>query len=616
MIHSSHAVRSSTPVTPLQKPQGAIANPSPVTQTQATQTSVAPSLTRTKTAAADRPLDVQADVAQVIARIDQTSAQEILGHATRLSQAGVVPKGFPRITAEELQTARQNLRPVSQHQVLNVHEEGESDSQRSTVVESGRSVKLGQGGSPFGVGMPLKAGGTLDIVGHGSPDGRTIGGKTAKQLARHIQESGVTHLASINLKSCHSQAFAQALSREIDVLNQNGANLNIEKITGASSRIAIDRATGNTLTELQVSQAGLSVNHDGLLGYTPEALLEKGHISEIVKDGKVTILPFTNASSGACKADVIQGVQAHVGAAMKQALQEIEDGELLGNLSHPDNVKRFASGHLASAIEHCKVSDAGNPKYDSTLIANVGYLIEDRVTQILIEKHGFDSANFQCTIGKSRPDIVLDGGNLLVDLTASASSGHILHKDASVWFSPGVQSLEVTYPSFTLDGAKAVIKSQVVDLAATEQAQKEAKDKHNAFVQGVKDFVKDQIYGVTTYYDKDKDQIYYNPDLNTHNKQAAFDYAATKLGLGRAELHHVLAYYRGTDLSVFQSPANAKASRSLEQATRGLDKLFARVDVTASADTFELFQDYQARRKPLPEEIPDESISDDDMVMV
>ena len=164
----------------------------------------------------------------------------------------------------ELKDAKQKLKAVSQHQVLNLNQVGESDTSRKTVVESGRSVKLKQGGTQFGTGIPLQAGGALDVVGHGSPDGKTVGGLTAPQLAKKLKSGGVTELAVIDLKSCYSSSFKTELQQ---CLSNEG--IQVGEIKSYEGTIAVSRETGTVLQGEEIS----TVRHDGELPLTKEQVI-------------------------------------------------------------------------------------------------------------------------------------------------------------------------------------------------------------------------------------------------------------------------------------------------------------------------------------------------------
>lgn len=87
----------------------------------------------------------------------------------------------------------------------------------------------------------LCAGDKLTIVAHGSPDGQTIGGLRADQLADHLQASGLRELKTISLKSCDSAAFAESLFRELQ-----SRGIRVERITGREDEVALD-SSGRTL---------------------------------------------------------------------------------------------------------------------------------------------------------------------------------------------------------------------------------------------------------------------------------------------------------------------------------------------------------------------------------
>lgn len=428
-----------TTSTPIQRgaPVNAPPAPPPVRSPQAFQ--------RSATASGSRPLDLQAEAASINTAITQANPEQIQANAARLNQLGLVPQGMPAITPEALQIARQNLKPVSQHQVLNLHDAHESDASRNTVVESGRSVKLKQGGSPFGVGIVLKPGATVEVLGHGSPDGKTIGGKTPQQLAKQLKAGGATQLAVLDLKSCHSEAFKAELQQ---CLASEG--IQVGQIKTYQGSIAVSRATGEV-----VQGAGLEMmkGHDGTL-----ALGDCTKVDALSTD-KINFLSFENKHS-------LSGELHNYPAEVTKAIVEATH-EAYGSLVDGSIFTKLASGTPRSSHLSCVDALRKGSMPPSFLNAVAGYLIEDRVTQILKENSFIGEPNYtvetQFTSGATRPDLVFSNpdksGKVWLDLTASDSAGHILSKDAQ-WLSKPLSIAEVTYPSLPKEVLSQIILDQ------------------------------------------------------------------------------------------------------------------------------------------------------------
>lgn len=618
---TSTPIQRSAPLNPPPAPPP----PPPVRSPQAFQRSAA--------ASGSRPLDLQAEAASINTAITQANPEQIQANAARLNQLGLVPQGMPGITPEALQTARQNLKPVSQHQVLNVHDAHESDTSRSTVVESGRSVKLKQGGSPFGVGIVLKPGATVEVLGHGSPDGKTIGGKTPQQLAKQLKAGGATQLAVLDLKSCHSEAFKAELQQCLD-----SEGIQVGQIKTYQGNIAVDRATGNALSQQQILASPVPIEHDGFLPLGLPKLIEQGYVSKVTEQGNATIVPFKQGFSEVSD-EVVQKVKETVGVALDKVMGEIKDGSFISKLEAGNPP---FPGHLLSLKQH-----VGDPRHESLLIAGVGYLIEDRVTQVLITEHSFSADSFQQTVGKTRPDIVMPHPQdsllspkkpILVDLTAANSAGHILGKDPRVWFAGGQESLEVVYPSFTVEFAKRVINSAPVDTAKLQKILETQAQEAKAFKTGMQSFLNDKIeramfqtaqdgFYVTPSGEKTtipvpedlivdddgfirdgENRVFYHKGFadcgGSKEVQLAF---VAKQVLGdvdqsKAKLKHAIIKYGATASFV---PSAQRTGLVSDQATRAFDILFQKTDLSPSADLTELFEEYKIRRKALPEEAPD-----------
>lgn len=233
----------------------------PVTRTETSTQATQRVATKPASGTSSGVINLEQAGHEIDSAIEQVNSQDISDNANHFAKLGLIPKGFP--TPSELQVAKEGLRKVSENPVLTLVEQGESDSSRTTAVESGRSVRLAKGGVAFDKDLLPSKNGTLDIVGHGSADGSLVGGKTPAQLAKFIKDSGITQLRTLNLKSCHSEPFARALSEEIDKLNQAGANIQIGEITGSTEAIVIDRLSGQSIP---LSQVDNSVLHDGALG--------------------------------------------------------------------------------------------------------------------------------------------------------------------------------------------------------------------------------------------------------------------------------------------------------------------------------------------------------------
>jgi hypothetical protein len=345
----------------------------------------------------------------------------------------------PALSADLLTQARANLKPVSQHQVLNLGDV----STGSTVKESSISRKLGSdvGGVPLDRDRLPHADGSIDIVGHSFDGGKTIEGKSPKQLAELLkQQFGLQHIKTIHLVSCQSEQFKAEFQQALaEVGIQAGT------VEAATGKVAVERTTGKMLDAATVGNLANIDGHDGELGWTIQTLRDAGKIAPpglkpLGDFGNVQVIPFVNPQAAPHSAEAL-AVAKKVGDAVHTAFSEFMSGALISNLA---NSKAFPSSHVkpflpGNEAEKADLFERGTP------LAKFGYLIEDRVTQLLIESGGFSKHNFQQAIGKSRPDIVV--GNIRVDLTAEASMGHILGKDPKAWFDEGNQSFEVTYPS-------------------------------------------------------------------------------------------------------------------------------------------------------------------------
>lgn len=207
-----------------------------------------------------RPIDVQSEASRVNASIAQANPSQIQARASQFSQMGLVPSGFPRLSPETLQQARQNLRPVSQHQVLNL---GAVDS-GSTTQESVRSRKLGSevGGVPLDRDRLPGAQGALDIVGHSSENGMKIEGRSPQQLASLLKHQyGLQQINTIHLVSCKSEAFKAEFQQALAELG-----VEVGEITAPQGQVAVDRATGKMLDEAAVGDLSQIAGHDGALG--------------------------------------------------------------------------------------------------------------------------------------------------------------------------------------------------------------------------------------------------------------------------------------------------------------------------------------------------------------
>ncbi len=158
---------------------------------------------------------------------------------------------------EEILQKQTALNPISQHQVLNLEQAD------STVSESARSVVLKDQGSAFAPER-LNAQSSLEILGHGSPDGATLSGLNPQQLANKLIQAGITQLAVLDLKSCFSEGFKASLATELEI-----AGIQVGEIRTYTGQIAISRETGKVLQGEAASQV---TGHDGLLGRTPEDL--------------------------------------------------------------------------------------------------------------------------------------------------------------------------------------------------------------------------------------------------------------------------------------------------------------------------------------------------------
>lgn len=177
--------------------------------------------------------------------------------------SSVTPKsGSTAITPDMLVQARQSLRPVSQHQVLNLGDV----STGSTTKESTVSRKLGKdvGGVPLDRGRLPGPDGSIDIVGHSSDGGMKIEGKNPQQLAKLLKDQfGLQKIKTINLVSCGSEQFKDAFRQALSDLG-----VEVSEVTAPKGSVAVDRASGQMLDEAVVGDLSKIGGHDGALGLT------------------------------------------------------------------------------------------------------------------------------------------------------------------------------------------------------------------------------------------------------------------------------------------------------------------------------------------------------------
>jgi hypothetical protein len=473
-------------------------------------------------------VNVSQDKALIYQSLDNVAPQALAQRLEQLAQAPKIAEAFGPVcpqslgtTATVLTEARQNLKPVSQHQILNLDETGGLDK---AVVESGRTLKLRTDGSVFAPER-LNPHATLEIVGHGSPDGKEIGGKTPQQLAQLLKDSGITQLHTLHLKSCYSEQFKSELGV---ALEQVGVRVNY--IQGFTGRIAIEMATGKTLTE----QNGLltqSPEHSGELGrnfnnlvaygkvYPGVGALDQGGQLQLGPDfkvGEAGIIPFMSSGTD-LDPQILTTVKDSVGRAVDQAFDEFFKGQIVNRLADHFNQIHQIMGNdcpLHNPLNRINglfeyIGEGGAEEGYGLLPTKLGYLIEERVTQLLFaqkqaETPPLDSLdiNFQVPIGTSIPDIVLTDPNhpsmsVRVDITAAASVGHILDKDSKAWFGPGIHSYEVLYPSIpnkTVLGIFNGIEPPPLDkLKQAEVAKIAAKEQNRADIlsklQPIQDFL-------------------------------------------------------------------------------------------------------------------------------
>jgi hypothetical protein len=615
--------------TPIQRSGLPVAPPPPLPNPVRTaQASRSPAQTGAK------PIDLQAEQAQVSTTIARSSPEQIQANASRLMGLHL-----------EIANVTNALRPASQHQVLTLTEsvtdlnDEVSNDQYRSASQSGISSK-GKVGSPFGVGIPLKPGAVVDVVGHGSPDGKTVGGKTPQQLAKQLKDGGATQLAVLDLKSCHSSAFKAELQK---CLHNEG--IQVGQIKTYATAIAVDRLTGHALSPLEIQLSPTQIDHDGFLPLGLPRLAELSLVSKVTDQGNAKIIPFKTKGTEVSDT-AVKTVKDTVGVALDGVLKEIQDGSFITKLENGDPP---FPGHLLSLKKY-----VDDPRHASLLVAGVGYLIEDRLTQVLITNHGFHGDSFQQTIGKTRPDIVIPHPEstplapkkpILVDLTALNSAGHILGKDSKIWFADGQESLEVTYPSFNVDFAKSVIKSSAVDTAKLQAILDGQAEEAKAFKKGMQSFLNDKIdramfktasddgFYMSPSGEKtstpipedavvDKDGFVRNGDYylphegftacaGSKDKQMAF-VAKQLLGdvdQSKAKLKNAIIKYGATASFL---PSAQRTGLVSDQATRAFDILFDKTDLSNNADLSDLFSDYQVRRKPLDEESSAMVISDDE----
>jgi hypothetical protein len=288
-----------TPTSPSSK-TNAFTRPPVPPASSVTTTSTPSSPTRKTLHTGSQPIDVPSETSRVDASIAQANPSQIQERASQFNKMGLVPSGFPRLSPETLQDARQNLRPVSQHQVLNL---GAVDT-GSTTQESARSRKLGSevGGVPLDRDRLPGAQGTLDIVGHSSDNGMKIEGRSPQQLASLLKNQyGLQQINTIHLVSCKSEAFKAEFQQALSDLG-----VDVGRVEGLHGKGAVDRTTGKMLDEAMVGDLSQIAGHDGGLGLNEMTLSDiaesSGHPIEDVRHIAEQIDTFR--SQGTSRAEV------------------------------------------------------------------------------------------------------------------------------------------------------------------------------------------------------------------------------------------------------------------------------------------------------------------------
>lgn len=360
------------------------------------------------------------------------------------------------ISADMLTAAREKLKPVSQHQILNVQELGQWNE---TVIESGKSLKLKTDGSVF-AHERLTSKSTLEIVGHGGTDGEghpTIGGQRPDQLAKMLKAAGITQLDTIHLKSCHSKQFAEEL---VAALQSEDIGIQVKNVKGFDSRIAIDVATGKTLVETADLNLDAVEGHSGTLATDRAKLIQaadevnKSQVGSMLAHPEEpnTILFSTRKYAELSATDKQEAAAAT--ALAQEALQTAYDELIGGDYTH------FEGSHFS----HWQRNAAEGKPHDPKLL---GYVLEERSYGILNGQSSMNSDG-QITlkdldlkwskqsstdlISGTRPDVTVtlsSGKEVYIDFTASNSQGHILDKGRGEWVRRGGFVAEATYTSFT-----------------------------------------------------------------------------------------------------------------------------------------------------------------------
>jgi hypothetical protein len=473
------------------------------------------------------PVNASHDGQQIKDTLGQRSPTQLQSQSQALLESPAVAEAFgpvarPALSADLLTQARANLKPVSQHQVLNLGDV----STGSTVKESSISRKLGSevGGSPLDRDRLPHADGSIDIVGHSLDGGKTIEGKSPKQLAELLkQQFGLQQIKTIHLVSCQSEQFKAEFQQALaEVGIQAGT------VEAATGKVAVERTTGKMLDAATVGNLANIDGHDGELGWTIQTLTDAGKITApelkpLGKFGNVQIIPFVNPQASPHSADAL-AVAKQVGDAVHTAFSEFMSGALISNLA---NSKAFPSSHVKPFLPGNEAEKA-DLFANGTPLAKFGYLIEDRVTQLLIESGDFSKHNFQQAIGKSRPDIVV--GSIRVDLTAEASMGHILGKDPKAWFDDGNQSFEVTYPSLPQLGIRPDQLSRLLSPGAAIDAGaiRALQEKHAQEEQLFSETIANEVAAIIQPFRTDPSIF---PKLNAKDnaKKHFADYVASKL---------------------------------------------------------------------------------------
>lgn len=197
--------------------------------------------------------------------------------STKISSPGARLKAKLRYAQS---TLKEFCRPNIQRCVLSLGDD-------TAVVNSAKSLASKFRYKAFDASNPPGIQDKLTLVGHGTEDGKTFGGKTAQQVLDHLKANNIQGLSHLSLKGCHSAVFARDL---MALMQEQG--FPIETVSGRSSAMLVNKE-GQSLVTTKAgfkhhSEGTKIVVHNDLKVHDPyedmtqsssdaQAMLEKGH---------------------------------------------------------------------------------------------------------------------------------------------------------------------------------------------------------------------------------------------------------------------------------------------------------------------------------------------------